>query len=135
MRLPLSLLLFVVSTSLSRGQENRPDRMSFLDPSSCRTYITADYTRLPTLQDMLTEYILEARWHGGRIEVRATEDDGLTFFYSQRSLVLVDGEAEENHQAVMDLDPYRIRKIRIWPDCYLVDGIRYDGIISFELVH
>ena len=84
---------------------------------------------------MLTEYIPEARWHDGRVEVRATEDDGITFFFSQRSLVLVDGRAAADHRAVMNLDPGRIRQIRIYPDCYLMDGIRCDGVIAFDLVH
>ncbi len=120
----------IVASALS--QEKKTTTMdSFLDPASCKTYIIKDYTRFSTLQEILIEYVREIRWRDDRMEILCTDDDGISFHFSKAGLFLVDGKPIKNNRLLLDMDPAGLESIRVYPDCYLVDGIRYDGVVNF----
>jgi len=128
----LILFLGILALPVFAGaQGNSHDIVNILDPASCRSYRIADYTRFHTLQEVITEFVKELRWREGRMEILCTDDDGMTYHFSKAGLFLVDGVPVENEETVIDLDPDSLEEIRVYPDCYLLDGKRFDGIVNF----
>lgn len=97
------------------------------------TYRLDDYTRFPTMEEVLREYVTEVRVsrHQHRFNLRVL--DGTTrYFYSEKPLLLFNGLPVADVSVVMDFDPKRIAKIDIVASQYYFGGNVYDGIVNFR---
>ena len=102
------------------------------------SYFLDDYTRFPTMNEVLTEYVAEIRPRrtDGKADIRVVNDRGVlgsnVHFSKASSLVLLDGIPVNNHQKILDYDPLNVRKISVYSDNYIISNILYEGVVCFE---
>ncbi|MBQ0123339.1 MAG: hypothetical protein KBS58_00645 [Bacteroidales bacterium] len=113
-----------------------PIRDNLLFDSKSIQYKLDDYTRFPTMQEVITEFISQLRVRrsddGKRdIQVR-TEDDYKSFVFAKgASLMMLDGVPVFNHETILNYDPLLVETVNIYPYTYYVGSRLYDGIVNF----
>lgn len=96
------------------------------------TYRLDDYTRFPTMEEILREYVTEIRVSRHQHQFNLRVLDGTTrYFYSERPLLLFNGLPVADVSALMDFDPKRVAKIDIVANQYYFGGNIYDGVVNF----
>ncbi len=107
--------------------------LSSFDPI---VYYLDDYTRFPTMVEVISEYVkrLRVRKFEKRADIQvAYMNEGEIVTYSDaRSLVLLDGVPVRDHNVIMELDPLLVEKILIYTDRYAAGNFIYDGIVEFS---
>lgn len=98
-----------------------------------KEYILDDYTRFPTLKETTIEIVKEMYYReeskNFTLHVRDINRD--INFFSEPSLVLVDGLLVQNTNELIDLKMDNIYKISLVPGIYFYGPTAFDGIISF----
>ncbi|KAF2507854.1 hypothetical protein EYY60_18065 [Flavobacterium zhairuonense] len=109
-----------------------PKAFPFFHPLQ-KEYILDNYTRFPTLKETTIEIVKEMYYREENknftLHVRDINHD-LNFF-SEPSLVLVDGLLVQNTNELIDLKMNNIYKISLVPGIYFYGPMAFDGIISF----
>ncbi|WPO80513.1 hypothetical protein [Flavobacterium sp. KACC 22761] len=109
-----------------------PKTFPFFYPME-KEYVLDDYTRFPTLKETAIEIVKEIYYREENknftLHVRSINRD-LNFF-SEPSLVLVDGLLVQNTNELIDLKMDNIYKISVVPGIYFYGPTAFDGIISF----
>lgn len=97
------------------------------------TYRLDDYTRFPTMEEVLREYVTEVRVyrHQQQFNLRVL-DRNTRYFYSGRPLLLFNGLPVIDVSAVMAFDPERFEQIDIIASQYYFGGNLYDGVVNFR---
>lgn len=112
-----------------------PKRENLLFPEQSKTYILDDYTRFPTMEEVITEYIpeLRARKDDGRRSVFVMMEDSYhnSYFSHGTALLMVDGVPIFDHERVLDYDPLLVKSINIYPSRYFIGARYYEGIVNF----
>jgi hypothetical protein len=96
-----------------------------------KTYILDDYTRFPTMEEVLREFVFEAK-------SRKSSDNYRLFvlnlpyriYFDDEPLVLLDGVPVNDPNKIMQLDPLKLQKIEIVARKYYLGTAIYSGIIS-----
>jgi hypothetical protein len=96
-----------------------------------KTYILDDYTRFPTMEEVIREFVFEAR---------ARKSDGnfrlfvlnipYRIYFDEEPLVLLDGVPLYDANKAMQLDPLKLKKIEIVGRKYYYGNEIFPGIIS-----
>ncbi|MRX66579.1 hypothetical protein SAMN06265349_102485 [Flavobacterium resistens] len=98
-----------------------------------KEYILGDYTKFPTLKETTIEVVKEMYYREENknftLHVRDINYD-LNFF-SEPSLVLVDGVLIQNTNELVDLKMDEIYKVSLVPGVYIYGPTAFDGIINF----
>ncbi|WP_431243869.1 hypothetical protein ACQ9BO_05025 [Flavobacterium sp. P21] len=109
-----------------------PKAFPFFHPLQ-KEYILDNYTRFPTLKETTIEIVKEMYYREENknftLHVRDINHD-LNFF-SEPSLVLVDGLLVQNTNELIDLKMNNISKVSLVPGIYFYGPMAFDGIISF----
>lgn len=96
-------------------------------------YKLDDYTRFHVMEELFIEYIYDARIRKdqGRpvIQVRCT-DIYNSLYFSQYSLLFIDGIPVFDHKLFLDYDPLLIKEIRIYPCRYALGEKIYEGVLE-----
>lgn len=95
-----------------------------------KTYKLDDYTRFPTMEEDLREYVMEenvTKQKGG-FHIKTASGNG---FLDGDPLLLVDGIPEFNTDKVIAMDPLKVRKIEVIRSRYFYGPAEHDGIFSF----
>jgi hypothetical protein len=99
---------------------------------SLRTYMLDDYTRFPTMEEVLREYVTEinVRKREGKLEVALL---GLPEKQSIKlhPLILIDGVPVYNQEKLFTFDPLKVKKIDVATGKYVTDDTTFNGIASF----
>lgn len=107
------------------------------DRSGAAVYDLDDYTRFPTIREVLVEITPEVRVRGRndrqRIQVLTKDLDGngganMTW---ETSLVLLDGIPVFKHSDMMGYDAMLLKEIQVWREKYLFGNKRFNGIVNF----
>ncbi len=102
---------------------NKPDKVYDLD----------DYTRFPTMEEVLREYVPEVsvRKNRGKYRIFLRNLETNTALGGE-SLILLDGIPIFDHNKLMEVDPLQIDKLEIITRPYYFLNINFDGVISYS---
>ncbi|HOO42116.1 MAG TPA: hypothetical protein P5167_00245 [Bacteroidales bacterium] len=115
-------------------KEHKPET-NLLFENAGIAYKLDEYTRFPTMGEVMVEFIREARFrtiNGTRwLQVRLRDAQGVAFYVDDPTppLVLVDGIPVGDHEKVFAYDPNLVREILIYTDKYAFGPIYYNGIV------
>jgi hypothetical protein len=114
------------------SRENDNDSLAFFGRPDKR-YMLDDYTRFPTMEEVLIEYVPEIniRKSRGHFFLSVLNTPYKTFFQEQ-PLVLIDGVPVFNLDAFMAIDPLKIKKLEVMARKYYYGSIAWDGVVSFS---
>ena len=93
-----------------------------------KTYFLDNYTRFPTIKEVLTEFIPEIRTRKDQISVLNTP---YHVFFENEPLLLVDGIIA-NSSGVLKLDPLKILRIEVIARKYYFGSLVCEGIVCFR---
>lgn len=98
-------------------------------------YKLDEYTRFPTMAEVMTEFIQEARFRTvkgeKRLQVRLRDVQGVSFDFEDPTppLVLLDGIPVPDHGKIYDYPPGLVKEIIVYPAKYAFGLVYYNGII------
>ena len=151
----LDLCAAIADDVLERGRGMQSFRMEYRDSlaeftgrkeefpyreSGALTYDLDDYTRFPTVREVLVEITPEVRVRGRngkqRIQVLTKDNDleGAITTSWETSLVLLDGVPVFRHSDMMDYDAMLIKEIQIWRERFVFGNRIFSGIVNFKSV-
>lgn len=102
---------------------DKPDKVYDLD----------DYTRFPTMEEVLREYVPEVsvRKNRGKYQIFLRNLETNTAL-SGEPLILLDGTPIFDHNKLMEVDPLLIDKLEIITQPYYFLNIIFDGVVSYS---
>jgi len=102
-----------------------------IKPSSI--YRLDDYTRFPSMAEVFTEIITNARFrkNAGKQELSVLIKRGSTYSYGY-PLVLLDGAPVSDHDWIYNYDPLLVESITVYTDSYVFGSFLFDGIIELK---
>lgn len=116
--------------------ENLPYKRNPLFNGEGTTYKLDDYTRFPTMEEVIIEYVTEMRirtWDKKRhLELLLRDYHETSRFSGDNSLIMIDGVPVFDHEKVIKYDPLLVRSLTIYPYVYFVGLKSYEGIANFE---
>lgn len=101
-------------------------------------YKLDEYTRFPTMAEVMTEFIQEARFRTvkgeKRLQVRLRDVQGVSFDFEDPTppLVLLDGIPVPDHGKIYDYPPGLVKEIIVYPAKYAFGLVYYNGIIFLK---
>ena len=97
-----------------------------------KTYLLDDYTRFPTMEEILIEYVPEVKLIKTRNTVRfEVSNDPFKVFFETDPLVLIDGVPAFDLKKLMAIDPLKIKKLEVMNRKYYYGSLACNGIVSF----
>lgn len=98
-------------------------------------YVLDDYTRFPTMSEVMVEFIPELRARknedgGTDILVKLQDLYKATRFARGSTLVLLDGTPIFNQSRIMDYDPLLVESITIYPYVYYIGSRSFEGVVN-----
>ncbi|NLA15422.1 MAG: hypothetical protein GX877_02655 [Bacteroidales bacterium] len=111
---------------------------NLLFESSGISYKLDEYTRFPTMAEVMIEFIQEARFRTVRgerkLQVRLKYINGVTYEIEDPTppLVLLDGIPVPDHEKIYNYPPSFVEEIIIYPHKYAFGPIYYNGIVFFK---
>lgn len=117
--------------------EYLPIRDNALFGNECITYNLDDYTRFPTMEEVIVEFVSEMRLRRTSerkrdIQVHLDDVFQSARFSSGAALMMVDGIPVFDYDRVLGYDPLLVKTINIYPYAYFVGTRSFDGIVNFE---
>ncbi len=114
------------------SQEDENDSLAFFGKPDKR-YMLDDYTRFPTIEEVLIEYVPEIniKKTRGHYSLQVLNTPYKTFF-DQQPVVLIDGVPVFNLDAFMAIDPLKIKKLEVMARRYYYGTMTWDGVVSFS---
>lgn len=134
-----------LNVSMQIGQAFRPDTLFSSIPhrdipftgKPGKSYILDDYTRFPTMEEVIIEFVTEMRARRDkdgrtRLDVRNQRSfRGPTYYTEGPSLILLDGVPVPDHASVYGMDPLLVKRIDIYPWRYSLGRLVYEGVANF----
>ena len=112
-----------------------PIRENLLPKAPVKSYFLDDYTRFPTMDEVIVEIVTELRTRrrSGRNELQMMLSDvhhGARIAEGS-TLVLLDGVPVFNHEKILSYDPALIKVIDIYPYSVCVGVRMFEGMVNF----
>lgn len=112
-------------------------RPSLLFGGECRSYALDDYTRFPTMEEVMVEFIPELRIRKGdddkrHLNVLVNDSYGRSSFSQGTALITVDGVPVFDHEQILAYDPLLVKTIDIYTTRFYIGARYYDGIVNFS---
>jgi hypothetical protein len=102
-------------------------------PKTDYTYLLDDYTRFPTMEEVLREYVVgvlvQKKGNNYRFESVSRDKFGIATVH--QPVVLIDG-IPVSANAAIKLDPLKVKRLDILTRSYYYGTAVFDGIISFQ---
>lgn len=114
-----------------------PVRENALFGQEAITYRLDDYTRFPTMEEIIVEFIQELRIRRNddrrrEIQVRLYDKHNSSHYSNGSSLIMIDGIPVFDCDRVLDYDPLLIETVSIYPYTYFVGFRSFEGIVNLE---
>lgn len=111
-------------------------RPSLLFSGQCRSYVLDDYTRFPTMEEVMVEFIPELRIRKGdegkrQINVLVNDSYKNPEFSQGTALTLVDGVPIFDYEQILAYDPLLVQTVDIYTSRFFIGARYYDGIVNF----
>lgn len=96
-------------------------------------YRLDEYKRFTTMEEVLREYVtpINVTLRNGKLYMSIYDDISKTI-YNDQMLVLLDGVPLVGPNRIFDYDPLKVKKLEVVPRRYLVGGMNFKGLASFE---
>ena len=112
-------------------------RHSLLFSGECRSYNLDDYTRFPTMEEVIVEFIPELRNRKGNddkrhLNVLVNDSYKKASFSQGTALLMVDGVPIFDHEQILAYDPLLVKTIDIYTTRFYIGARYYDGIVNFS---
>lgn len=96
------------------------------------TYQLDDYTRFPTLEEVMREYVPGIRVKKRKDDFHLSIIDQVNkASFSDDPLVLVDGVPVFDINKLMEIDPLKLKQLDVIKKRWYLNAMAYDGIVSF----
>ncbi|MEJ7677080.1 MAG: hypothetical protein WKG06_04225 [Segetibacter sp.] len=97
-----------------------------------RTYYLDNYTRFPTMEEVMREYVKEVRVRkrGKSFYYEVFNEPDISYFNNQ-PLTLIDGVPVFDVNKIIDIDPLKIKKIDITATTFFRGNQQYNGVVSY----
>jgi hypothetical protein len=120
------------ATNLSLAMPGKADTSAFYGTPNAR-YFLDDYTRFPTMEEVLREYVqyITVRKRQKKFELRVL-DLVHSYFFDYDPLLLLDGVPFFDANKIIDFDPLKVKKIEVLNREYFLGPLVAGGIISFS---
>ncbi len=103
-----------------------PMRVSpLLADRECIRYRLEDYTKFPTIEEVVREYVVGLR-------LRKVGEDMEFQLETGRAFVLLDGVPILDHDLLLNLDPHLVEELVLYQRPYAIGGFVYNGIVLFR---
>lgn len=111
-------------------------RPSLLFSGECRSYALDDYTRFPTMEEVIVEFIPELRIRKGNedkrhLNVLVNDSFKRASFSQGTALLMIDGVPLFDHEKILTYDPLLVKNIDIYTSRFYIGARYYDGIVNF----
>lgn len=111
-------------------------RRDLLFKDEPKIYHLDDYTRLPLMEECITEFIDEvrARKVGGKRDLQVNLQNSVRGNSFERgvSLMMVDGIPIFDQETIYRYDPLLVKDVVIYPYTYFIGSRSYGGIVDFQ---
>ena len=136
--LPLAERSVEMQVSYRLGMDTLFDRTTILDDPLIYTdkpvvYLLDNYTRFPTMQDIMVEFITELRFR--RVSGKPSLQVFLTdwgWALTDNPLVVIDGIAIFDHERLLQYDPLQVKSVSIYRNRYRIGNTTFDGIAKWD---
>ncbi len=112
-----------------------PHRQNLSFGAPAKTYILDDYTRFPTMDELIIEILAEIRTRkrDGKTEIQLALQDLYqgVHFADGSTLVLLDGVPVFDHRRILSYDPALIKSVEIFPQISGVGMRVFGGVVNF----
>jgi hypothetical protein len=100
---------------------------------SGKIYKLDDYTRFPTMEEVMKEYVPEVsvRKHQGNYSFKMVRADKMRF-YDEDPLVLVDGIPIKNINFIISMNPLKIETMEISKQRISLGNNTFSGVVSYS---
>ena len=108
------------------------DTTLFFGKPSRQYYLDA-YTRFPTMEEVMREYVKEVhvKKKDKNFRYEVFNEPYITYF-NDDPLVLLDGVPVFNVNKIIDMDPLKIQKVDVVASKFFKGNQRFDGIVSYN---
>jgi hypothetical protein len=97
-----------------------------------RRYMLDDYTRFPTMEEVMREYVPEVKLLKKQQEFSyEVRNAPYQTFFSNEPLVLLDGVPVFDITKIVQYDPLKVRKMEIMTRKYYIGKVAANGIVSY----
>jgi hypothetical protein len=119
------------SKNINKFSNPTLDSVSFYGKAD-ETYILSDYTRFPTMEDVLREYVpgVLVRKRKDNFYFRIPDNLNKTIF-KDNPLVLLDGLPVFDLNKIMAFDPLKVRKLEVMTRRYYLGYSSFPGMVSY----
>lgn len=116
-------------------QDRLPVRDNALKCEDEAVYRLDDYTRFPTMEEVLVEIVQELRYRrrsDGTADIKVRLNDVTGGLFSQGpTLMLLDGVPVFDQQKIIDYDPSLVESIHVYPHVFSIGQRYFEGVANF----
>lgn len=132
--------IFLADSIRNFDQPVLPDTLPFFGKPEY-TYYLDDYKRFTTMEEVLREYVrpVNVVLKNGDLNMRIYDEQYISLYndasqgiYGDYIMVLLDGVLLVNYNKIFSYDPMKVRKLDVIPRRYILRGVYFKGIVSFE---
>lgn len=118
---------------LNRFVEPSTDSVPFYGQAK-EKYLLDDYTRFPTVEEVLREYVLSVgvRRRNGKPTMQVYTGEVNKGFFEEQPLVLMDGVPMFDRVKFFNYEPLKIKSVEVLPKKYFYGQDIYGGLIRFS---
>jgi hypothetical protein len=111
----------------------KPDSIAFFGKPDF-SYFLDDYTRFPTMEEVLSEYIptVMVRLRRGKYYTRVVETGVHKQLFTEDPLLLIDGIPVFDTDRIVNFDPLKIKKAEVVNRMYYLGPLTFPGIVSYS---
>lgn len=97
-------------------------------------YLLDDYTRFPTMEEVLSEYVppVMIRLRRGKYYARVMETGMHRQYFTEDPLLIFDGIPVFDTDRIMQFDPLKVKRIEVVNHLYHLGPLTFPGIVSFH---
>jgi len=119
---------------LNQFVESSTDSVPFYGQAK-EKYLLDDYTRFPTVEEVLREYVLSVgvRRRNGKPTMQVYTGEVNKGFFEEQPLVLMDGVPMFDRVKFFNYEPLKIKSVEVLPKMYFYGPDVYGGLIRFSI--
>lgn len=107
-----------------------------LASTTSKSYVLDDYTRFPTMEEVLVEFVTEmrARKYNDKRDIQILVNDyhESSRFTQGTSLMMIDGVPVFDHEKILSYDPLLVKSLTIYPNTHFMGMRMYEGMADFK---